>query len=208
MIEFTLQFEREKIESEVMVLQLNKGNYRGMREELDRIDREKSLAGKTVEQQWQELLGVMQETQQKFIPRKKKHGTGRMRQPWLTREVRDSIKAKEKAKNVAKVNGKPEDWEADKDYQRATKKEIKREKIKYEDELHCRVLKAVAEEIVEALVVTFQDSLESGRIQEDWKMVNVTPLFKKGVRQKLENYRQIGVKSSVKDRVSGYLVVG
>eukprot|EP00061_Rhincodon_typus_P004419 g22521.t1 len=64
MIELTLQFEREKIESEVTVLQLNKGNCRVMREELDRIDWERSLAGKTVEQQWQEFLGVIQETQQ------------------------------------------------------------------------------------------------------------------------------------------------
>eukprot|EP00061_Rhincodon_typus_P002086 g16573.t1 len=109
MIEFTLQFEREKIGSEVMVLQLNKGDYRGMREELGRINWERSPAGKTVEQQWQEILGVIQETQKKFTPRRKKHGT--MRQPWLTREVRDSIKAKEKAYNVAKGSGKPKDWE-------------------------------------------------------------------------------------------------
>eukprot|EP00061_Rhincodon_typus_P006812 g27836.t1 len=57
MIEFTLQFKRKKVELDVMVLQLNKGNYRSMREELTRIDWERSLAGKTVEQQWQEFLG-------------------------------------------------------------------------------------------------------------------------------------------------------
>eukprot|EP00061_Rhincodon_typus_P013795 g40388.t1 len=71
MIEFILQFERKKIESEVMVLQLNKGNYRGMKEELGRTDWERNLAGKTMEQYWQEFLGVIQEIQQKFIPRKK-----------------------------------------------------------------------------------------------------------------------------------------
>ncbi|XP_078410452.1 uncharacterized protein LOC144687812 [Cetorhinus maximus] len=135
MIEFTLQFERKKLESDVMVLQLNKGNYRGMREELARIDWEMSLAGKTVEQQWQEFLGVIWETQQKFIPRKKKYTKGRTRQPWLTREVRDSIKAKEKEYNVEKSSGKPGDWAAYKDQQRTTKKEIRREKIKYEGKL-------------------------------------------------------------------------
>eukprot|EP00061_Rhincodon_typus_P016314 g44464.t1 len=39
--DFNVQLDWEnqkKIESEVMVLQLNKGNYRGMREELGRID--------------------------------------------------------------------------------------------------------------------------------------------------------------------------
>jgi len=50
MIEFTLQFEREKLESDVTVLQLNRGNYKDMREELARVDWKGRLAGKTVEQ--------------------------------------------------------------------------------------------------------------------------------------------------------------
>jgi len=49
MIELGLQFERENVESDVMVLQLNKGDYRGMREEVIRIDWEQRLAGKTME---------------------------------------------------------------------------------------------------------------------------------------------------------------
>jgi len=47
MIEFTLQLEREKLESDVMVLQLNKGNCKDMREELARVDWKGRLAGKT-----------------------------------------------------------------------------------------------------------------------------------------------------------------
>ena len=31
MIEFSLQFEREKLESDVTILQLNKGHYKDMR---------------------------------------------------------------------------------------------------------------------------------------------------------------------------------
>eukprot|EP00061_Rhincodon_typus_P004919 g23732.t1 len=37
------------------------------------------------------------------------------------------------------------------------------------DGLHPRVLKEIAVEIVEALVVIFQESLESGKVPEDWK---------------------------------------
>eukprot|EP00061_Rhincodon_typus_P008492 g31132.t1 len=59
------------------------------------------------------------------------------------------------------------------------------------DGLHPRVLNEIAEEIVEALVVIFQESLESWRVPEDWKIINVIPLFKKGARQKTENYRPI-----------------
>eukprot|EP00061_Rhincodon_typus_P009870 g33691.t1 len=83
------------------------------------------------------------------------------------------------------------------------------------DGLHCRFLKEIAEEIVEALVAIFQESLESGRIPEDWKIADVTPLFKKGVRQKMENYRPISLtmvkgkilESIVKDDISEYLEV-
>eukprot|EP00061_Rhincodon_typus_P008370 g30913.t1 len=61
------------------------------------------------------------------------------------------------------------------------------------DGLHPRVLKEVAEEIVEALLVIFQESLESGSIPENWKIANVTPLFKKGGRQKTGNYRPVSL---------------
>jgi len=42
------------------------------------------------------------------------------------------------------------------------------------DGLHPRVLKEIAEEIVEALVVMFQESLEAGRVPEEVKVTNVT----------------------------------
>eukprot|EP00061_Rhincodon_typus_P006354 g26915.t1 len=78
--------------------------------------------------------------------------------------------------------------------------------------LHPRVLK----EIAEALVVIFQESLESERLPEDWKIANVTtpaPMFKKGGRQKTGNYRMISLTSDadkilesiVKDEISEYL---
>eukprot|EP00061_Rhincodon_typus_P004503 g22756.t1 len=91
MTEFTLQSERAKLESDVMVLQLCKDNYKDMTEELARVDWKGSLAGKMVEQQWQEFLGVFWKAQQKFIPRKKKHIKGSMRQPGV-REVPEDWK--------------------------------------------------------------------------------------------------------------------
>eukprot|EP00061_Rhincodon_typus_P004390 g22455.t1 len=47
MTEYTLQFEREKLESDVTVLQLSKDNYKDMKKELARIDCIGSLTGKT-----------------------------------------------------------------------------------------------------------------------------------------------------------------
>jgi len=79
-----------------------------------------------MEQQWQEFLGIIQKAQHKFIPTRK---------PWLTREVKDSIKAKERAYREARNSGKPEDWEPFKSKQKATKKIIRVEKVKYEAKL-------------------------------------------------------------------------
>eukprot|EP00061_Rhincodon_typus_P007991 g30194.t1 len=83
------------------------------------------------------------------------------------------------------------------------------------DGLHPRVVREIAEEIVEVLVLIFLESLESGSRPEDWKMTNVTPLFKKGVRQKTGIYRLISLTSVIgkilesilKDEISDYFEV-
>ena len=79
--------------------------------------------------------------------------------------------------------------------------------------LHPRVLRMVAEDIIESLVMIFQESLDSGMVPEDWKIANVTPLSKKGGRQKKGNYWPVSLSSVVgkvlesiiKDEVMGYL---
>eukprot|EP00061_Rhincodon_typus_P010518 g34870.t1 len=63
----------------------------------------------------------------------------------------------------------------------------------------------MAEEIVEALVVIFEESLDSGTVPEEWKMANVTPLFKKGERQKNGNYRLVSL-TSVVSKILEYIM--
>eukprot|EP00061_Rhincodon_typus_P016830 g45248.t1 len=90
---------------------------------------------------------------------------------------------------------------------------LKVDKLPGADGLHPRVLKEKTEEIVKGLVVIFQELLESGRVPEDWKIANVTLLFKRRVRQNTENYRPISLTSDVskilesivKDEISEYL---
>ena len=94
-------------------------------------------------------------------------------------------------------------------------KGLKVDKSPGPDGIHPRVLKEIAEEIVEALVVIFQESLEAGRVPEDWKVANITPLFKKGGRQQAGNYRQVSLtsvidkilESIIKDDIAEYLEV-
>eukprot|EP00061_Rhincodon_typus_P002047 g16460.t1 len=90
---------------------------------------------------------------------------------------------------------------------------LKVDKSSGPDGLQPRFLKEIAEEIVEVLVVIFQESLKSRRVPEDWKIANMTPLCKKGVGQETENYRLISLtsvlgkilESIVKDKISEYL---
>eukprot|EP00061_Rhincodon_typus_P001956 g16252.t1 len=63
--------------------------------------------------------------------------------------------------------------------------------------LHPRVLKEVALEIADTLVIIFQNSVDSGRVPMDWRVANVTPLFKKGAREKMGNYRLVTLTSVV-----------
>ena len=43
----------------------------------------------------------------------------------------------------------------------------------------------------------FKSSLESGQVPEDWRVANVTSLFKKGSREELGNYRPVSLTSVV-----------
>ena len=48
------------------------------------------------------------------------------------------------------------------------------------DEIHPRVLRELAEEIAEPLSIIYQRSLLTGEVPEDWRLANVTPIYKKG----------------------------
>ena len=63
--------------------------------------------------------------------------------------------------------------------------------------MHPRVLKEMQEVIADALVIIYQNSLDSGVVPADWKTATVTPLFKKGSRQKAGNYRPVSLTSVV-----------
>ena len=65
------------------------------------------------------------------------------------------------------------------------------------DNMHPRVLRDVAEQVSELLTEIFNPSLESGQVPENWRVANVTPLFKKGSREELGNYRPVSLTSVV-----------
>ena len=65
------------------------------------------------------------------------------------------------------------------------------------DGLHPRVLKEVAEEITTPLTLVFNKSLSEGVVPEDWKIANVTAIFKKGSVTSPGNYRPVSLTSII-----------
>ena len=58
-------------------------------------------------------------------------------------------------------------------------------------------VKEIVEEICHALTIIFRKSLDQGVIPEDWRIANVSPIFKKGSRGKASNYRPVSLTSQV-----------
>ena len=65
------------------------------------------------------------------------------------------------------------------------------------DELHGKLLYEVRDEITEALTRLFNLSLQTGVVPQDWRDADVCPLFKKGKKDKAENYRPVSLTSIV-----------
>lgn len=61
------------------------------------------------------------------------------------------------------------------------------------DGFHPRVLKEVLSEIVTPLQIIFSKSISSGTLPHQWKMGQVTPIFKKGDRNTPGNYRPVSL---------------
>jgi len=65
------------------------------------------------------------------------------------------------------------------------------------DELSAKLLTEVQNEIVYPLLLLFKKSLSESSIPRDWKQANVTPIFKKGSRNSVENYRPVSLTSQI-----------
>ncbi|KAK4817476.1 hypothetical protein QYF61_015810 [Mycteria americana] len=63
------------------------------------------------------------------------------------------------------------------------------------DEIHPRVLKEVVEVLTKPLSIIYQQSWLTGEVPADWKLANVTPIYKKSRKEDLGNYRPVSLTS-------------
>ena len=66
-----------------------------------------------------------------------------------------------------------------------------------DDSIHPVILRKLAQQLAKPLSMMFTSSLKSSQIPQDWRLANVTPIFKKGFKKLASNYRPISLTSQV-----------
>ena len=65
------------------------------------------------------------------------------------------------------------------------------------DEMHPQIFIELVDLVSKPLALLLNKTMDEGCIPQGWKMAHVSPIFKKGARNKAENYRPINLTSIV-----------
>ena len=98
------------------------------------------------------------------------------------------VKSPREAKSMAEV--RITEWEVKKIIGK-----LRKEAAAGPDDIGPRLLQELMNEVAGPLTMIFRCSLEQGIVPEDWKVANVTPIFKKGAKSSPGNYRPVSLTS-------------
>ena len=74
-------------------------------------------------------------------------------------------------------------------------RKLKPHSAKGPENITARLLKDNKEALISPLCIIYRKSMSSRKMPEDWRIANVTPIFKKGTKTKAENYRPVSLTS-------------
>ena len=75
-----------------------------------------------------------------------------------------------------------------------------------QDKIHPLALKELRDTLAPILQVIFTESLQSGKLPDDWKTANVVPIYKKGSKHLPVNYRPVSL-TCICSKVMEHIIV-
>ena len=113
-----------------------------------------------------------------------------------------SVFTKEDKQNIPEMQDRPfqdllEDIDINMTRVRIILQELKQNKSPGPDGIHNRVLYEIRDEIAQPLTDLFRCSLDTGELPSEWKIANITPIYKKGRKADPNNYRPVSLTSAV-----------
>jgi len=73
--------------------------------------------------------------------------------------------------------------------------ELKKNKSPGNDEINSTYILGIKDIIAKPLQLIFNKSIDQNQVPNDWKTANITPIFKKGDKSNVENYRPVSLTS-------------